>query len=234
MKLRNSHISIPTEGVWLEGELAHAPDVRGLAVLLRPGQEAGPAESPAMSVAMCLQRSGLATLVLDLLTLQEVSRDPDASFNVPQMTNRLLGVLDWVSHQPTLARLPVGLVGWSTASAVAVRASWKLPGCCAAIVCRSGRPDLAGATPLKLLSVPIRIVVGSEEPKLDIVRRAFDLMGSHKHWQVLPGAAEPFVEPGDADAFGRLAGEWLHARLPKPAGDVPAGRLRDAPPSAEE
>lgn len=232
MKLRNSRISVPTEGVWLEGALAHAPDVRGLAVLLQPAHEEGDSTPPATAAAVVLQQSGLATLIIELVTAHEASRDPDACFNVPQMTNRLLGVLDWVSHQPALAGLPIGLVGWSTASAAAVRASWKAPKCCDAIVCRSGRPDLAGATPLKLLSVPIRFVVGSEESSLDIVRRAFDLMGGEKDWQVTRGAGEAFGEPGDVDTFGRLAGEWLNAKLPEPDWGAPIPQPCDVPPSA--
>lgn len=232
MKLRNSRISVPTEGVWLEGELAHAPDVRGLAVLLQPGHVEGDRTSAATGAATVLQQSGLATLLIELVTAHEASRDSDACFNVPQMTNRLLGVLDWVSHQPALAGLPIGLVGWSTASAVAVRASWKAPKCCDAIVCRSGRPDLAGATPLRVLSVPIRFVVGSEESSLDIVRRAFELMGGEKDWHVVAGAGEPFAEPGDIATFGRLAGEWLNAKMPKPAGGAPTTLARDVPPGA--
>jgi putative phosphoribosyl transferase len=232
VKLRNSRISVPTEGVWLEGELAHAPDVRALAVLLQPGHVEGDRTSAATGAATVLQQSGLATLLIELVTAHEASRDPDACFNVPQMTNRLLGVLDWVSHQPALAGLPIGLVGWSTASAVAVRASWKAPKCCDAIVCRSGRPDLAGATPLKLLSVPIRFVVGSEESSLDIARRAFDLMGGEKDWQVARDAGEAFVEPGDVDTFGRLAGEWLNAKLPKRDWGAQIPQPCNVPPSA--
>ena len=34
MKLRNTPISMPAQGVWLDGLLSHAPDVRGLAIHL--------------------------------------------------------------------------------------------------------------------------------------------------------------------------------------------------------
>ena len=34
MKLRHTQLSIPANGVWLDGMLAHAPDVRALALCL--------------------------------------------------------------------------------------------------------------------------------------------------------------------------------------------------------
>jgi len=82
VKLRNTLISIPAQGAWLDGLLAHAPDVRGLAVLPQssghPALDTGP-----RPVEIALQSRGFATIRLDLLTRQEALRDPDASFNIP-------------------------------------------------------------------------------------------------------------------------------------------------------
>ena len=76
MKLRNTLISIPAQGAWLDGLLAHAPDVRGLAVLPQssghPALDTGP-----RPLELALQSRGFATMRLDLLTRQEALRDPD-------------------------------------------------------------------------------------------------------------------------------------------------------------
>lgn len=233
MKLRHSVLSIPSEGVWLDGRLSHAPDVRGLAVILLP-DAASRHEPPESGVAAALQAAGYATLLLDLVTHLEDMRDPDARFNVPQMTNRLLGAADWIAHQPTLMSLPIALVAVSTTAAAAIRAAAKSPGRFGAIVCRAGRPDLAGAAPLRALTTPTRIVVGSEDEDLGIVSQAFALMGGDRDWQDVPDAGASFVEPGAMEAFSRLAGEWLDLKLGPTAHGTLADRDDGLTPGSSE
>lgn len=221
MKLRHTSISIPAGSAWLEGELSHAPDVRGLAVLLRPS--GGPrAPSAEAAVAEILQQAGFATLVINLLTAYEETRDADAGFNVPQMANRVLAVAEWVGHQPPLAGLAVGLVACGTASGAAIRAAWKSPEHFAAIVCAAGRPDLAGATPLNALTAPIRFVVGGDDPHAPMLMNAYEHLGAPRDWQTLLGVGEHFAEPGGIDQLARLAAEWLALKLPPPQTSAPA------------
>lgn len=215
MKLRHSDLSIPSEGVWLDGALSHAPDVGGLAVILMASPPAA-SNARESTLARCLQQSGYATLVVSLVTHQEAARDPDARYNVPQMAKRLLGVADWVWHQPVLAPLSVGLIASSTTSAAAIRAAWKAPGRFDAIVCRAGRPDLAGATPLRALTTPIRVVVGSDDSGVTIVTQAFELIGAQRDWQVVTGAGDMFVEPDTLERFAHLAADWLALYLVPP------------------
>lgn len=215
MKLRHTTISIPAGSAWLEGELSHAPDVRGLAVLLRPA--GGPrAPSGEIAVAEILQQAGFATLVINLLTEYEETRDPDARFNVPQMANRVLAVAEWVGHQPPLAGLAVGVVACGTASGAAIRAAWKSPGHFAAIVCGAGRPDLAGATPLNTLTTPVRFVVGAADPHTPMLMNAYDHLGAPRDWHTLLGVGEHFAEPDAVKGLARLAAEWLELKLPSP------------------
>lgn len=219
MKLRYSDLSIPSEGVWLDGTLSHAPDVRGLAVILMANAYAA-SNACETAIAGWLQQSGYATLVLSLVTHQEDAKDPDARYNVPQMARRLLGVADWVGHQPALAPLSMGLIASSTTSAAAIRAAWKAPGRFDAIVCRAGRPDLAGATPLRSLTTPIRIVVGSDDAGAAIVTQAFELIGAERDWQVVTGAGEMFVEPDTLERFTQLAADWFALKLAPPRPDL--------------
>ncbi|WP_332674810.1 dienelactone hydrolase family protein [Aromatoleum sp.] len=221
MKLRHTTISIPTGTAWLEGDLCHAPDVRGLAVLLRAA--GGPrAKSVEVAVGETLQQAGFATLVINLLTAYEETRDPDARFNVPQMASRVLAVAEWVGHQPPLAGLAVGLVACGTASGAAVRAAWKSPEHFAAIVCGAGRPDLAGATPLNTLTTPVRFVVGGDDPHTPMLMNAYEHLGAPRDWQTLDGVGEHFVEPGAIGGLARLAADWLVLQLPPPQSAAPA------------
>ncbi len=226
MKLRHAIVSIPTEGVWLDGRLSHAPDVRALAILLLASAVSRD-NPPESSIAGELQKAGFATLLMDLVTHQEDERDPDARFNVPQMTRRLLGVMDWIGHQPALQGLPVGLIGSATSSAVAVRAAWKAPDRFGAIVCRGGRPDLAGAAPLRALRTPVRFVVGTTDPDRDIAAQAFALIEAERDWQDMDTDADlvPGPDGGDERQLDARIGitdfsshviTWLTQTLPRP------------------
>jgi len=226
VKLRNTTISIPAEHAWLEGELAHAPDVRGLAAILRPAGGSR-AHCRELRVARMLQQAGYATLVINLLTAYEDSRDPDAAFNVPQMANRVLAVADWVGHQPPLAGLAIGLVASRTASGAAIRAAWKAPQFFGAIVCAAGRPDLAGAMPLNALAIPILLAVGSEDPHVTMLAHAYEHLRGTRDWQTIDGAGEDFAEPGALDRFAHLASQWLDLRLPRPQ---PVGAIAETTP----
>ncbi|MER3460648.1 MAG: hypothetical protein C4303_05775, partial [candidate division GAL15 bacterium] len=68
-------------------------------------------------VAGRLEAEGLATLLLDLLTAREEREDLVTGrfrFDVDLLARRLLSAIRWVSEQPELADLRVGLFGAST------------------------------------------------------------------------------------------------------------------------
>lgn len=215
MKLRNLPISLPADPVWLDGLLAHAPDVRGLAVILQTsvGQHQDSREA---YLAALLQRAGFATLILDLITRYEDQRDPDIRYNVPLLASRVIAASEWVRHQPLLKYLSVGLVSAGTGCGAAVRAAARAPERFSALVCRAGRPDLAGAGPLRTLRAPLRLLVGSLDTHQVMLQQAYSLITAIKEWRTVEGAGELFIEPGTLDAAGRLAAEWLTQHLPPP------------------
>lgn len=208
MKLRNPLLSIPADRIWLDGQLVHAPGVCGLAVLVHP-HGTPPDASRDAHVAAVLHASGFATLVLGLVAHHEEARDADLHFNVPLLANRLLAVAEWITHQPPLATLRIGVVASGTASGAAVRAGWKAPERFAAIVCRAGRPDLAGAMPLRTLIVPTRFVVGSEDREKAIVTSAYENLRGPRDLQVIDGAGALLQEPGALTRFAHLSNDWL-------------------------
>ena len=213
VKLRHTSLSIPAGPAWLDGALAHAPDVRGLALLLRPGSGDAP-DARVAEMERVIQPAGFATLALGLLTRREAMRDPDAAFNVPQLANRILAVVDWIGHQAPLAGVPLGLIGWGTASGAAIRAGWKNPQAFAAIVCGGGRLDLAGAAPLGALMLPVRAVVGDADPERSLIAQAWAHLRTTRDWQAVPGSG--LDEAGAAERFARLAADWLATHLPAP------------------
>lgn len=226
VKLRHTDISIPAAGAWLEGHLAYAPNVRALVAILEPdaGNASGRYEE---KFVYALQQKGFATLTMDLLTPHEEEHDRDAYYNIPQMTGRVIAIAEWISHQPSMTALPLGLIGMHTACAAAVRAASRAPGYFGAIVCCGGRPDLAGAGPLAELTCPTRIIVGSLDPDRDIIRQAYMHIRATRDWQLVEGADAVFSQPDAAARFVELAGGWLQRMLPPalPENDAPNAPL---------
>ncbi|MDX5445035.1 MAG: alpha/beta hydrolase [Zoogloeaceae bacterium] len=200
MKLRDSRIALPADGHWLLARLHHSPQVRGLVIVIGAGHTEEPPEAPGLIEA--LHHHGFASLLLDLLTETEAERDPDAPFNIPLLAARTISASEWAIHQPDFRALPLLVVARGTACAAAVRAAGRHRERFRAIVCLGGRMDLAGATPLGLLTVPTRVIASENDPKLHIIEAA---------WSALPGGHDLRRLPDD-DApthAARLALEWL-------------------------
>lgn len=206
MKLRNTLISIPAGGAWLDGVLSHAPDVRGL-VLLPASDTYHPPRIDASRLANALQEAGFATMSLNLLTRHEAARDADAGFNVSLLASRLAAAIDWTDHQPPLAPLPLGLVATGTACAAVVRAVSTPPERVVAIACLGGRPDLAGAAPLRALTVPTRFIVDRSDPQAAIAEAAYALIPkSVSSWREVSAA--------DPRQSAAAAADWLASHTP--------------------
>ena len=77
-------------------------------------------------VAQELRRSGLATLLLDLLTPQE-DRDYEMRFDIELLTERLGDAVRFARAHALTQSLPVGLFGASTGAASALRVAAAMP-----------------------------------------------------------------------------------------------------------
>lgn len=170
-------------------------------------------------VARCLGEQGLATLVFDLLTESEERIDRitfELRFDIPMLTQRLVGVIDWLGTKPELNHLPVGLFGASTGAAAAILAAIRRPDRVAAIVSRGGRTDLADSE-LPQLRTPLLQVVGAHDPTtLGLNRRVSRALVCEQSLRVVPSATHLFEEPGTLQEAARLAAEWFDRYLRGP------------------
>jgi len=212
MKLRHSALSIPAGPVWLDALLAHSPDAAGL-ILIAQNAVGNHRDSREAHFAHRLQEAGFATLLFDLLTHYEESRDPDTRFNTPLLGQRIRAIFEWLGHQPPFAALPVGLVASGTSCGAAIRAIAHQPDVVSALICRGGRPGLAGISPLRLVPCPTRLIVGARDDGLPNIRQAYDLMTCAKDWQSIAGTDDYFREPGALDDAATLSAEWFNRHL---------------------
>jgi putative phosphoribosyl transferase len=208
-------VHIPTDGVQLEGVLALPPRAAGI-VLFAHGSGSSRHSPRNIFVAQVLQRAGLGTLLLDLLSPAE-DLAYRARFDIPRLAGRLIAATRWLQVQPAAAAASCGYFGASTGAAAALLAAAALGPTIRAIVSRGGRPDLAWDV-LEDVRAPTLLLVGErDEAVLDLNRRAYARLRAPKQLIVIPGATHLFEEPGALPEVARLAADWFARHLPAQA-----------------
>ena len=203
-----AEVTMDAGGVRLTGSLVIPPEAGGLVVFAH-GSGSGRHSPRNQFVAAGLNRAGLGTLLVDLLTPgEELSRAN--VFNVALLAARLTAITRWLRGQPGTAGLPLGYFGASTGAAatlVAVTVIPRLP--VAAIVSRSGRPDLVGGRLAQVRTPTLLIVGGADTVVLDLNQRARAQLRCESRIAVVPGATHLFSEPGALEQVTDLAGDWF-------------------------
>ena len=208
-------ITVGTAGRHLAGDL-QLPDNPSALVIFAHGSGSSRFSPRNLYVAKKLNREGLGTLLLDMLTPDE-DQDPELRFDIDLLASRLEETLSWWSTQEQAPGLPVGLFGASTGAAAALVAAARDPGSVFAVVSRGGRPDLA-ADFLKLVRTPTLLIVGGEDPVvLDLNKSALRQLPRGSALEVVPGATHLFEEPGKLEAVSTVACRWFTDHLPDPA-----------------
>jgi putative phosphoribosyl transferase len=205
-------VSIITDNVLLKGTLAIPEKPRGI-ILFAHGSGSSRHSPRNRYVAKVLQSHGMATLLFDLLTLEEESVDRFSArlrFDIALLAKRLVSATRWVMCNPETVGLELGYFGASTGAAAALVAASELPGNIAAVVSRGGRPDLADDA-LESVHAPTLLIVGGDD---DVVtglnREAFAKLGCvEKDLAIIPGATHLFEEHGKLEEVASLAAKWF-------------------------
>jgi putative phosphoribosyl transferase len=207
-------VRIAVGAVTLDGDLATPPQATGM-VLFAHGSGSSRHSPRNRRVAERLRRAGLGTLLMDLLTGDEEEldrRSRELRFDIGLLARRLVGAADWLADRVGSA-MPLGLFGASTGAAAALVAAAERPRLVAAVVSRSGRPDLAGPA-LERVQAPTLLLVGGADPQVETVNReAAARLAARHRLEVVPGAGHLFEEPGTLDEAARLAAGWFAAHL---------------------
>jgi putative phosphoribosyl transferase len=163
-------------------------------------------------VARQLNAVGLATLLLDLLTVKEEQVDIETAqwrFDIGLLAMRLVGATDWLTQQPDTNRLHLGYFGASTGAAAALVASAQRPTLVGAVVSRGGRPDLAREFLAQVQAPTLLIVGGDDASVIALNRQALVMLRAEKRLEIVPGASHLFEEPGKLEQVAQLAGAWF-------------------------
>lgn len=208
-------IDLNIRGNILRADLQVPAETCGI-VLFAHGSGSGRLSPRNRYVADQLNKAGLATLLLDLLTEEEEEidlRTRHLRFDIGLLADRLSGATDWLRVEADLRGYPVGYFGASTGAAAALIASVQHPTVVQAVVSRGGRPDLAVDTLQRVTAPTLLIVGGLDLEVIDVNEEAMSQMRSETRMEIVPGATHLFEEPGKLDEVADLAADWFTRHL---------------------
>ena len=212
----------------LPGHLT-VPEHAGGLVVFAHGTGSGRHSPRNRAVAEVLQRAGMATLLVDLLTPdEEAARGP--VFDVELLAGRLAAAARWASAEPSCVGLPLGYLGASTGAAAALVAAAR-DDAVRAVVSRGGRPDLAGPALADVRAPTLLVVGGHDQQVLELNRAAQAQLRCTNRLAVVPGASHLFEEPGTLRTAAELARDWFATHLAAAATAGPPARRRADQPA---
>jgi putative phosphoribosyl transferase len=212
---RISQVQVTADNIKLEGNLIIPENPAGV-VLFAHGSGSSRHSPRNQFVAQVLQEAGFATLLIDLLTLQEEEQDRYTGhlrFDINLLSQRVMAATKWLTVNPDTANLKIGYFGASTGAAAALVAAAERPLAVGAVVSRGGRPDLASSY-LTRVQAPTLLIVGSRDTQvIELNRMAFSLLKGEKQIEIVPGASHLFEEPGTLEKVAQLASGWFKRYL---------------------
>ncbi|MFQ5735419.1 MAG: dienelactone hydrolase family protein [Thermodesulfobacteriota bacterium] len=204
-------VHIPDGDVRLEGSLGIPEGAPGV-VLFAHGSGSSRHSPRNNFVARELQKAGLGTLLMDLLTREE-DMDYDTRFDIALLARRLRAATAWLAVQDDTKGLKIGYFGASTGSAAALRASVPEGERIGAIVSRGGRPDLAMEALPDVKAPTLLIVGGLDDVVIGMNQKAYDALNATKEMVIVPGATHLFEEPGTLEEVAGHAVRWFKKHL---------------------
>jgi putative phosphoribosyl transferase len=200
-------VTITGDALFLEGILGLPSGSNGVVVFAH-GSGSGRFSPRNNFVARHLQRNGLTTLLLDLLTPEEAD-DRRKVFDIDLLADRLLLAKAWLEADIRTAHLGVGYFGASTGAGAALQAAAREPSHVKAVVSRGGRPDLAEPYLTRVTAPTLLIVGGDDYPVIEMNQAAYELLTCEKQLIIVPGATHLFEEPGTLEQVAEHAGRWF-------------------------
>ncbi len=208
---RDDEVEVAAGAVRLAGHLVVPQDATGVVVFVH-GSGSSRHSPRNRHVASVLNEAGLATLLFDLLTVEEEDIRANV-FDIPLLAHRLNDVTRWLRNEGGLAKLSVGYFGASTGAGAALWAAAEAGAGVAAVVSRGGRPDLASPRLGDVLAPTLLIVGSRDEVVLELNRQAQSQLCCENRLVVVPGATHLFEEPGTLTTVAEIARDWFIAHF---------------------
>ena len=210
-------VKVQAGKVALQGDLVIPENATAIAVFVH-GSGSSRFSPRNRAVAGILNEGGLATLLMDLLSMEEQRIDEftgELRFDIPFLAQRVVGTVDWASEFERTQGLKIGLFGASTGAAAALVAAAERQDAVGAVVSRGGRPDLASDWLPRVKAPTLLIVGGADTAVIQMNREAAELLTAENRIEIVPGAGHLFEEPGALQKVAELARDWFVKHLMK-------------------
>jgi dienelactone hydrolase len=206
---------IPAGALYLEGTLSIPADARGIA-LFPYNIESEQRISYTTGLGELMRRSGLATLLVDLLTSEEKALDGQTGFfreNIDVMQQRIIGIANWLSEDSRTQNLRICYFGAGVTGAAVLVAAAHRPDLVVAVAAAGGRIDLA-SNYLTRVETPILLLVSENDTQgMEANRQALEQLHSGKSLEIIRGATNIFEDPKTQEDVARLAAQWFERHL---------------------
>ena len=214
-EVKDNNVEILMDDIRLEGNLDIPHLAKGIVVFAH-GSGSSRFSPRNRFVAERLQARDLATLLTDLLTREEERIDSQTGefrFDINLLSERLIGVTQWLQTNENTRNLNVGYFGSSTGAAAALIAAGRYPEQVKAVVSRGGRTDLAGNYVLKVKAPTLLIVGGNDVHVISFNRETLHRLSAEKRLEIVSGASHLFEELGKLEVVAELAADWFKKNL---------------------
>ena len=141
-----------------------------------------------------LSRAGLATLLLDLLTMHEKVSHPIAA-DVELLAQRIVKATQWLRQQRETEALTLGCLGLIASSGAVLRAAAELCEHIGAVV-SWGRGEDLRAVPLEAISAPVLLIIDGHAEDLDHGLAVQKRLKCPTDLVMVPGATHAFEHFG--------------------------------------
>lgn len=200
-------IILKINSISIEGELTIPKPSSGL-VLFAHGSGSSRFSPRNNYVAKILQKEGLATLLVDLLTKKE-DMDYENRFNINLLSERLVKITEWLKETEETKNLKTGYFGASTGAAAAIKAAALEKNNVSAIVSRGGRVDLADQELSEIITPILLIVGGNDDFVIEINEQAMKKINCTKQLSIIPDASHLFEEQGTLEEVAKQSAKWF-------------------------
>lgn len=204
-----SWIAIPSEHGPLHGRLDLVPGSSGVVVLAHAALALDGRDG---IMAGIFRHAGLSTLSVDLVSAQE-EHYPDVHNNIPLLAKRLVEFLDSLKYRMQLEEIPTqpfGLCAANDTSPVVVRVAALRDHDIAAIVCRGGLIDLAGALYLRSLESPLLLMIEeTDTAHIAVSRRALQEVSCIRELKLIPEIGFDIVASAGFESAARESVNWF-------------------------
>jgi pimeloyl-ACP methyl ester carboxylesterase len=174
-------------------------------------------------LADIFSRSGIATLLFDLLTPSEANFDEETQIprhDIVTLGERMVESVIWAQERRELQSLGLGIFADDAGAAAAVIAAVRLPQFVKAVVCRSGQLQAASSM-CGYVKAPTLLITGDADDSSASNTEALAALRSTKRLVVIPGVPNLLEDSSRLDEVGKLATEWFRLHL---QADVPCSR----------